>query len=239
MAPSRRSLAWRAVSVSLILVGALAVAVSLWESPAAKIARQARRDHARALLEARQARGQVIHPLATVPPVVGTSSGAPLSRSVAAPTGSSWLPGQVAEVTIPALHVSAPVVAEGTSGATLDIPQDVHQVGWDEATSPAGAPGVTLLAGHVNWVGQGEGALGQIGQLVAGDPILLDWGGVRTVWRVVGPARLAPNSVIHPSLFRRGGSATLALVTCGGPFSETAQGGSYADNVIVLARLAG
>jgi len=178
-------------------------------------------------------------PTASAAPAARSGSGLASSGAPRAPVSSSWVPGQVAELMIPALDVSAPVIAEGTSGATLDIPQDVRQVGWDAATPAAGSPGVTLLAGHVNWVGQGEGALGQIGQLVAGDPILLDWGGVRSVWRVMAPARLEPNSVAHPWLFRRVGPPVLALVTCGGPFLETARGGSYADNVIVLARPVG
>lgn len=149
-----------------------------------------------------------------------------------------WHPsvaGQVATVTIPALQVTAPVVAEGVTGGSLDIPGDVHHVGWDDQTPPPGHPGVTLLAGHVNWVGQGEGALGQIDQLVPGDQVILDWQGTKTTWTVDATPRLSPNTVIHRSLFSDTGPPRLVLVTCGGPFQQTSTGGSYADNVIVTA----
>lgn len=168
MAIKRRFAAWRVTSITLVVVGLIAVAVSLWEAPASRIARQARLDHQRALAEAKSAVAR-----STVKSTPDT------------PVPTAWLPGQVAEATIPALGTQAPVFAEGTEGSALVIPQDEHQVGWDRQSGTAGAPGVTLLAGHVNWVGQGEGALGQIGQLAPVGPILVDLEGVRTVWRVV------------------------------------------------------
>lgn len=224
---------WRVAAVlssAALLVGAALVCWSVSVgSPAARIARQAHADHLRAVAGAR-------------PPERGASAGAgPVaSRGTPAVVHVAWrptIPGQVATVTIPALEITAPVVSEGTSGTSLDIPADVHHVGWDDQTPPPGRPGVTLLAGHVNWVGQGEGALGQIGQLVAGDQVVLDWQGTQTTWTVDASPRLSPNTVVHPRLFTDTGPPTLALVTCGGPFSETTSGGSYADNVIVMAAL--
>ncbi len=204
----------------LAMAGVLSMAFSLLDSPAARISRQAKADHKRAVAQAR--------PVVSKPEPI-----APVGITV------PWhptLPGQVATIGIPALRIVAPVIPEGTSKGYLTIPGDVHHVGWDDQTAPAGQDGVTLLAGHVNWVGQGEGALGQIGQLVPGDKIILNWSGYQTTWIVEKKPTLSPNTEVHPSLFAQGGPPRLALVTCGGPFTETAEGGSYADNVIVWAR---
>jgi len=139
-------------------------------------------------------------------------------------------------VMIPALGVDAPVLPEGPVGEELAIPADVHDVGWDQQSAVPGHAGVALLAGHVNWVGQGLGALGGIGQLVPGDQVIVDWGGRVTTWVVDASPELSPNTEVHPELFSTTGPPRLALVTCGGPFTETRHGGSYADNVIVWAK---
>lgn len=146
------------------------------------------------------------------------------------------VPGEVATISIPALNVSAPILSESPSNGELTIPADVHNVGWDEQTPTPGQAGVTLLAGHVNWVGQGEGAMGEIGQLVPGDTVILDWQGHETTWSITTKPVLLSNKVAHPQLFTNQGPPTVALVTCGGPFTEIpGVGGSYADNVIVEA----
>jgi len=217
--PSRRRVVIAACCL-LLIAGALSLTFSLVDSPAARIARQAKADHKRAVAQAK--------------PVVSKSRPAP-PPGITVPWDPT-VPGQVATIGIPALRIVAPVVPEGTSRGYLTIPADVHHVGWDDQTAPPGQGGVTLLAGHVNWVGQGEGALGQIGQLVPGDKIILNWSGHQTTWIVEKKPSLSPNTEVHPSLFSQSGPPRLALVTCGGPFTETAEGGSYADNVIVWAK---
>lgn len=208
------------VSVLLIMIGAVVVWQAFANSPAVKISTQAQIDKQRA-----------IRLKLASSPNSQNPSGFVAKRVPWVPT----LPGEVADVTIPSLEVSAPVIPEAPDNGSLTIPANVHQVGWDMQTSSPGSDGVTLLVGHVNWVGQGEGALGQIGQLVPGDQIVLNWAGYQSNWKVSAPPRLSPNTIVHRSLFSKSGSPTLALVTCGGAFSETSQGGSYADNVIVLA----
>lgn len=215
--------AWLVGAVLAAGTGGVLALRSQATSPAGVVAHEAAIDHLRAVRLA-------------VPPA-GAPHPPPL-RSV--PRWAPAVPGEVGTVSIPALGLfGAPVLGEGVHAGALVIPGDVHQVGWDTQTPPPGRPGITLLAGHVNWVGQGEGAFGQIGQLVAGDLVLLDWRGVRSTWVVDGPAALSPNTIAHRGLFSSAGPPRLVLVTCGGPFSETAHGGSYADNVIVRASPAG
>jgi sortase (surface protein transpeptidase) len=213
---SRRSVLVLAGSILALLIGGLVVVASMVDSPAARLQRRAIAAHRRAQRMA-------------VPGVAG-------SYHPTVARGSPTVAGQVATVSIPALGLTgAPVLAEGVVHGYLRIPAEVRDVGWDDQTPSPGRPGVTLLAGHVNWVGQGEGALGLIGQLVPGDRVLLDWEGRSSTWVVRNRPTLSPNTVVHPALFSDRGLPRLALVTCGGPFRETAAGGSYADNVIVVA----
>ncbi|MEX6430952.1 MAG: class F sortase [Ferrimicrobium sp.] len=203
-----------------IITGAVLTYEGIHNSEAAKIQRLTHQDHLRAR-----------HLASTTKPVTNPVTLVPFTPTVQ---------GQVATISIPALRISAPVLAEGPVNGALTIPPDVHNVGWDNQTPTPGNPGVTLLAGHVNWVGQGEGALGEIGQLVPGDTVILNWQGHESTWRITTKPTLSPNTVAHPQLFTNHGPPTLALVTCGGPFTEVpGVGGSYADNVIVEAALVG
>jgi len=213
-----------------LLVGAVLAGVGVSSSPAARIAQQLSQDRARARAEVAPAAapGGAPRPAPGAPSTATRASSGPL----AAPPPACGAPRCVQ---IPALGVDAPVLPEAPVGGELSIPPDVHDVGWDEQTAVPGQPGVALLAGHVNWVGQGLGALGGIGQLVPGDLVRLDWGGRVTTWVVSARPQLSPNTEVHPQLFLLSGPPRLALVTCGGPFTETPAGGSYADNVIVWA----
>ena len=162
-------------------------------------------------------------------------------------------PGTVSEVgeergtlVIPALQVRAPIVATGAVDGFLTIPADIHTVGWyDGVDSNAGTttsahaswpgqPGVSLLAGHVDWSGEGPGALYYIGQLVAGDPIqVVGSNHETTYWRVSQRPITIAKAELPQDLFDNTGPPKLALVTCGGPFDAAT--GHYLDNVIVWA----
>jgi hypothetical protein len=246
--------AWVAlVGTAAASLGLGMAALGAHDAPAAVYHRALVRDHRRAVAEAQAAlpsqpeRGAA--PLERSASPSPALAAAPSSEASVSPPGASAAPqagptappapapacGAPRCVQIPALGVDAPVLPEGPVGGELTIPPDVHDVGWDQQTAVPGQPGVALLAGHVNWVGQGLGALGGIGQLVPGDLVRLDWGGRVTTWVVSARPQLSPNTEVHPQLFSLSGPPRLALVTCGGPFTETAAGGSYADNVIVWA----
>jgi Sortase domain len=165
-------------------------------------------------------------------------------------------PGTVSEVqgagamlVIPALKVRAPVVATGAVNGSMTIPGDIHTVGWYDGTDVSGGtttsahmpwpgqPGVSLLAGHVDWAGEGPGALYYIGQLVPGDPIEVIGSNQKTThWRVSQAPIVVSKSDLPSDLFDESGPPQLALVTCGGPFDAAT--GHYLDNVIVWAKLA-
>jgi hypothetical protein len=130
----------------------------------------------------------------------------------------------------------------------MSIPSDIHTVGWYDgvdstgpgttAAAPSapfpGQPGVALLAGHVDWSGEGPGALYYLSQLQVGDPVeVVGSNGVTTDWQVSRPPLTIAKSALPATLFSSTGPPLLALVTCGGPFDATT--GHYEDNVIVWA----
>ena len=157
--------------------------------------------------------------------------------------------GPGATLVIPAVGVRAPVVATGAVNGSMTIPADIHTVGWydgtesnrERATTSAhtpwpGQPGVSLLAGHVDWAGKGLGALYYIGHLVAGDPVeVIGSNRETTYWRVSRPPIVIAKSDLPADVFVNSGPPKLALVTCGGPFDAAT--GHYLDNVIVWATL--
>jgi hypothetical protein len=159
----------------------------------------------------------------------------------------SEIGGPGATLVIPALGVRAPIVATGAVGGSMTVPADIHTVGWydgvDASRAPAtsaptapwpGQPGVSLLAGHVDWAGEGPGALYYINQLVVGDPIEVVGSNRETTrWRVSQAPLTISKSALPAGLFVNTGPAKLALVTCGGPFDAATR--HYLDNVVVWA----
>ncbi|HTT92558.1 MAG TPA: class F sortase [Acidimicrobiales bacterium] len=158
--------------------------------------------------------------------------------------------GGGATLVIPALQLRAPIVATGAVDGSMTIPADIHTVGWYDgidstgrttvsAPTPwPGQPGVSLLAGHVDWAGEGPGALYFIGQLLPGDPIeVIGSNHKATYWRVSEPPITVSKAALPGDLFVNSGPPRLALVTCGGPFDTATR--HYLDNVIVWATPAG
>jgi hypothetical protein len=146
---------------------------------------------------------------------------------------------------IPSLCVDAPTTPTArTDEGALTIPPDVREVGlWDAGaplTGPDGSPltfGTTLIAGHVNALGQGNGALYALSQIRAGALVLAaDEAGHVTAWRVVG-LQVVNKARLPESVFAgRTGPRLLVLVTCGGPILHVpGYGNTYLDNVIATA----
>jgi hypothetical protein len=147
---------------------------------------------------------------------------------------------------IPALRARAPIIPTGAVDGFMSVPADIHTVGWYDGvdggvpatsarTAPSpGQPGVSLLAGHVDWAGEGPGALYYINQLVVGDPIeVVGSNRATTRWRVSEAPLTVSKNALPADLFVNTGPPKLVLVTCGGPFDAATR--HYLDNVIVWA----
>ena len=156
--------------------------------------------------------------------------------------------GPGATLVIPALRVRAPVVATGAVDGSMTIPADIHTVGWYDGTNSSsgtktsaptpwpGQPGVSLLAGHVDWAGEGPApCTTSASSCPATRSKSSAPTGRATYWRVSQPPIVISKADLPADLFVNSGPPKLALVTCGGPFDAAT--GHYLDNVIVWATL--
>lgn len=139
-------------------------------------------------------------------------------------------------VGIPRQGVVAPVGVCPILDGALEPPGDVHRTcRWAGGADLSAAQGTTVITGHINWVGQGTGALGNIGQLAPGDIVYTaDEHGAATRWRVQSVTfRNKSRGVDLHAFVGPAGPRALYLVSCGGPFD--AAEASYVDNIYVRA----
>jgi hypothetical protein len=134
------------------------------------------------------------------------------------------------------LGIDAPVIAVGLNpDGSMEIPDDVDEVGWYALGVRPGEAGSAVLAGHVDNRTQGKGAFFDLGRLGVDDPlVVVHADGARRTWTVVARRQYPKGELPVDELFVRGGPTTqLALITCGGAFDASAR--SYLDNIVVYA----
>jgi hypothetical protein len=127
--------------------------------------------------------------------------------------------------------------ATETDTHILEPPADVHTVGiWTPGATLAATSGTTDIIGHVNYTGQGPGALHDIAGLRPGDRLYTTDNHHRTTtWTVTTVQARNKNDGVDASAFPGpAGTRQLILITCGGPFDPTAE--SYLDNIYVRAQ---
>ena len=184
------------------------------------------------------------------------AAGAPVAEVLAAPssTSAATFPNRYPEATarpaaprpreqVPAparitsddLGVDAPVDAVAVApDGSMALPDDVNRTGWYRFGPAPGQRGSAVIAGHVDDVEQGLGALAPLRTAGAGDEFAVtDAEGTTTRWVVVARELIRKRALPLDELFRRDGPPRLTLLTCGGPFLE--EYGSYRDNVVVVA----
>ena len=138
---------------------------------------------------------------------------------------------------IPALGVTAPILAEGidrTSGdvGNLAVPSDVREVGWWDGGPAPGQGGTAVLASHRSTAG----VFWRLPELRPGDQVQVTGSnGQITQWTITSIQQQL-KADLPASVWTVGGTPRLALVTCGGQFNYNI--GHYNDNVIVWATLA-
>lgn len=140
-------------------------------------------------------------------------------------------------VEIPAQHVVAPIVDYcPIIAGGLEPPSDVHQVCyWAGGATLSEHAGTSVLTGHINWVGQGTGAFGNLGALHRGQLVFTsDTSRAVTAWRIVRVEHRPKALGINPDAFvGHRGPRRLYLISCGGAFDPAEL--SYLDNIYVLA----
>lgn len=137
---------------------------------------------------------------------------------------------------VEAIGVDHPVVDVGLNpDGSMEIPDDVNDLGWYEPGVMPGELGSAVIAGHVDSRAQGHGAFFDLRLLEIGDVIsITDEGGATRSWAVDRLTRYDKDDIPLEDIFRwDGDSGDLALITCGGEFDRTRR--SYEDNIVVYA----
>ncbi|QSE41772.1 class F sortase [Rhodococcus erythropolis] len=172
---------------------------------------------------------------AAIPP----SPGVVLSHSAnpAAPSDELMTPNTLS---LDPVGVQAPIVDATVPEGVLTPPENVKNVGiWLDGASLDSVTGTTLIAGHVNLTGQGNGALFDLGTIEPGEVIRTsDATGKSTSWKVTAvTTRPKADGVEESVLAGPDGPRKLAVVTCGGELQFEDGVGNYADNVYLYADL--
>ncbi|MGW0855943.1 class F sortase [Streptomyces sp. NPDC002690] len=141
---------------------------------------------------------------------------------------------------VPAIGVNTPVVRLGLEAdGTVEVPAiTAHdRAGWYENGPTPGQTGPAVILGHVTVGSYGDGVFRRLGELRAGDRVVVRLKdstaaeftvfATRTVAKAEFPTEQVYGNVNRPEL---------RLITCGG--ARDGDGG-YQDNVIVFAALAG
>jgi len=142
------------------------------------------------------------------------------------------------ELLVPSLNISTTVGELGLqANDEVQVPNNVHTVGWFRLGPTPGQIGSSVILGHVDSF-RGPGVFFELKSLTLGALIevrLSD--GVTAQFRVTSVVQYAktgfPDALVYGSTRKR----ELNLVTCGGTFDH--QTGSYESNIVVFSRLVG
>jgi LPXTG-site transpeptidase (sortase) family protein len=170
-------------------------------------------------------------PAPAAAPAAATAFHAPATAPAEAPEK----PGEPVRVRVGAVDVASPVVPVGVDErGRMEVPDDVRTIGWYRFGSRPGAmEGSVVLAGHVDDREQGAGAFVRLGELAAGDGVMVDLADGTTLrYRVRTVEEIGKAELPVERLFDRSGPPRLTLVTCGG-FDAVAR--EYRNNVVVTA----
>jgi hypothetical protein len=145
-------------------------------------------------------------------------------------------PAPPVSLRIDRIGVDHPIVPVGLEpDGTMEIPEDVQEIGWYDPGVRPGEAGSAVLSGHVDARAQGRGAFFELGRLDVDDLVVVTTrDGSEQAWRVVARTRYPKDELPVEELFVWGGDEQrLVLITCGGDFDRTSR--HYTDNVVVHA----
>jgi hypothetical protein len=146
------------------------------------------------------------------------------------------LPAGQPQVAIPSLCLYAPLVPTRVADGALLIPPDVHLVALDDGSAAPGASqGITIIAGHVDNVSQGDGAFAFLYQIRPGAVISVTGLDHKVTTWLAYETAVAGKTSLPPGIWSATGPHRLVLVTCGGPLLHTPEGTTYQDNILIYA----
>jgi Sortase domain len=171
---------------------------------------------------------------ASAVPTEGTTAVTPGASAVAASTTPVPVGLRATEVRLPTLDVRSTLVDldVGPDGA-LAAPPDPAVAGWYVHGSVPGAPGPTVIAGHVD-SRTGPAVFYRLDQLSPGDRVEVTRSdGQVFAYRVATVGRYPKDAFPTDRVYGPTPGPELRLITCGGDFDRRA--GHYRDNVVVTA----
>jgi len=137
---------------------------------------------------------------------------------------------------VSSIDVDAPIIPTGVNHRTgqMAVPNNVQDVAWYEFGSRPGEDGSAVLAAHVDLANQGPGVFFSLRDINLGDLIEVEFSdGSVSHFGVEARTTYQKDELPVDTIFAKGGSPVLTLITCGGGFSESS--GSYDSNVVVYA----
>jgi Sortase domain len=139
---------------------------------------------------------------------------------------------------IPAIGVATPLVRLGLeAGGGMAVPSDFGRAGWFAEGPTPGQVGPAVIAGHVD-SRSGPAVFHRLRDLRPGDQIrVVRADGSRLRFVVEGARSYPKDGFPTGAVFGPVPGAALRLITCAGDFDRAR--GSYRDNLVVFARLAG
>jgi hypothetical protein len=139
---------------------------------------------------------------------------------------------------IPAIGVTTPLVRLGLEpGGGMAVPSDYGRAGWFAEGPAPGQVGPAVIAGHVD-SRTGPAVFSRLRDLRPGDQIrVVSADGSRLRFVVEGARSYPKDGFPTDAVFGPVPAAALHLITCAGDFDRAR--GSYRDNLVVFARLAG
>lgn len=165
-------------------------------------------------------------------PLEPPSSHVPTSRRVVA-TPAPLAKFTPAEMEIPAIGVSAPIVSVGTEAdGTMASPTGAVDIGWWYGRRPG--EGNALFAAHVNWSGR-LGTFYRLKDLEPGDEIVVRGEGRSLTYRVEWVRNFEPDMDATELLGNSSGDQIATLITCGGEFDRSI--GHHTERVVARAVL--
>jgi sortase (surface protein transpeptidase) len=174
-------------------------------------------------------------PLGEVPTSGGARPGPGTILAPPAPPVTGAIPVAIA---IPNAGVDAVVEQREIVDGVMQDPSGPWVVSWYTETPKLGAPGNTVMAGHLDYWNVGDSVFAHLGELMKSDVITLTGDNGKTYTYKVSWVRLyaaadAPLDTIVGATERR----ALTLITCGGDFDPVNQ--VYLQRTIVRANYAG
>jgi Sortase domain len=169
-----------------------------------------------------------------VPPLAPGFEVGELPERVAVP-GSAWVP---VRLVIPEIGVATRLVRLGLEpDGGMQVPGDFGDAGWFAGGPVPGQVGPAVIAGHVDSK-TGPAVFYRLRELRPGQAVLVERADGARLRFLVEQARNYPKAGFPTAaVFGPVPSAALRLITCSGDFDRAR--GSYRDNLVVFARLAG